>query len=99
MAKLHLTNAVRDEVKLTNDQSRRAVDAVLDAISDGLARDGAFTIPGWGSYRRVERKARTGRNPRTGEAIKIPAGHTIRFRAGPDLKAATRKARKARGRK
>ena len=52
------------------------------AISNG----GRFSYPGFGTFTVRERKARTGRNPRTGEAIKIPKSKTVAFKAAPGLK-------------
>ena len=46
------------------------------------------SIPGWLAVERTERKERTGRNPRTGEEITIPAGHSVKVTAGSKLKAA-----------
>ncbi|GAA2039892.1 HU family DNA-binding protein [Yaniella flava] len=72
--------------------SATAVNGVLDAVfevfSSQVSKGEKITIPGWFSVERTNRAARTGRNPRTGEAIEIPAGHGVKLSAGSKLKAA-----------
>ncbi len=65
-----------------------AYDAVLDALAEGLVRDGDVELRPFGSFRVRERKARTGRNPRTGAALAIPARRVVVFRAGSGLRRA-----------
>ena len=64
----------------------KAVKAVLDSILDGVERDGSVSIAGFGTFERKERAARTGRNPRTGESLEIPASITVGFRPAAALK-------------
>ena len=72
--------------------SAAAVNGVLDAVFEVFAsqvsKGEKITIPGCFSVERTNRAARTGRNPRTGEAIEIPAGHGVKLSAGSKLKAA-----------
>ena len=72
--------------------SQAAVNGVLDAVfqvfTEEVSRGEKVTIPGWLAVERTERKERTGRNPRTGEEITIPAGHSVKVTAGSKLKAA-----------
>lgn len=72
--------------------SQAAVNGVLDALfqvfESSVARGEKITIPGWMAIERTDRAARTGRNPQTGEAIQIPAGHGVKLTAGSKLKAA-----------
>lgn len=66
--------------------AERAIDAVLDAVRKGLKKDGKVQVVGFGTFEVRKRKARMGRNPQTGESIKIKASKTVAFRPGKDLK-------------
>ena len=66
--------------------AERALTAVLEAIKAGLVEDGQVQLIGFGSFQVKQRKARTGRNPRTGEEIKIAAAKIPAFKAGKALK-------------
>ena len=68
--------------------SERILTAVLEAIKAGLKDDGQVQLIGFGSFQVKKRKARKGRNPRTGEEIKIKASKTVGFRPGKGLKEA-----------
>ena len=63
----------------------RAIDAILDAIKKGIAKDGAVALVGFGTFAVKARKARKGRNPATGEQITIKASKSVSFKAGSDL--------------
>jgi len=63
-----------------------AANSLLDAIANALKKDDKITLPGFGTFKVSKRKARTGRNPRTGEAIKIKAHKVPQFTAGKKLK-------------
>lgn len=65
-----------------------AVNAVVDTIQDAVARGDRVAITGFGVFERSERAARTGRNPATGAAIKVPASSVPKFRPGTEFKAA-----------
>lgn len=71
-------------------QAARAVDAMVDAISQALAAGKKVTITGFGTFMVSKRAARTGRNPKTGETISIPAMKVPRFKAGKALKDAVK---------
>ena len=81
-------------VAAESGQSQAVVSSVFDALFDQLAKsvssDVKVSIPGWLSVERTSRAARTGRNPQTGEAIQIPAGHGVKISAGSKLKAAAK---------
>jgi DNA-binding protein HU-beta len=81
-------------VAADSGQSQAAVSSVLDALFNKLAEsvgnDVKVTVPGWMSVERTSRAARTGRNPQSGEAIQIPAGHGVKISAGSKLKAAAK---------
>ena len=67
-------------------EAAAAVDAVLDTITDTLKGGGEITLVGFGKFLVRRREARQGRNPRTGEAIDIPAANMPSFKAGKALK-------------
>ena len=83
------------EVAEKSGMSQAAVNGVRDAVfqvfESSVAEGEKITIPGWLSVERTDRAARTGRNPQTGEAIEIPAGHGVKLSAGSKLKAAASK--------
>jgi len=82
-------------VAAKTENSQVAVNGVLDAVFevfvDQISKGEKVTIPGWLAVERTDRAARTGRNPQTGEAIQIPAGHSVKLTAGSKLKAAVAK--------
>lgn len=78
----------------TKASAERAVNAVIDAIEDGLKKDGLVQLIGFGTFQVKERSARKGRNPKTGEEIKIKATKTVSFKAGAALKATAKKTKK-----
>ncbi|MDM4762303.1 HU family DNA-binding protein [Galbitalea sp. SE-J8] len=66
------------------------VDALFAVVSKSVADDVKVSIPGWISFERTSRAARTGRNPQTGEAIQIAASNGVKVSAGSKLKAAAK---------
>ncbi len=86
MTKADLVNKIAQNANLTKAASERALSAVLDSIAAGLKEEEKLTLVGFGSFVVENRKARQGRNPRTGEAITIPASKGVKFRAGKNLK-------------
>lgn len=85
MSKQILVDALRKN-GLTSADAASAVDAVVTTIGKELRKSQKFGIPGFGSFHVSKRAARMGRNPRTGEAIKIKASKGVRFKAGAKLK-------------
>jgi DNA-binding protein HU-beta len=79
---------VNDVVKVvsTKKEAQAAVDCVFASIAQALKKKGAVTLVGFGTFKVDKRKARTGRNPQTGEAIKIKAKNVPKFVAGKALK-------------
>ncbi|MCA9525812.1 MAG: HU family DNA-binding protein [bacterium] len=63
------------------------VDTIFDRIASSVREDGKFYMPGFGTWTLKERQARTGRNPRTGDALEIPASRTVGFKVSSELKA------------
>ena len=86
MNKAELIEQVANQTGLTKRTSGKAVDAAVSAISDCLAKGEKVTLIGFGSLRVIKRKARTGRNPQTGESINIPAKKVPKFVPGKNLK-------------
>ena len=86
MNKNDLIAAVADTTDLTRVKAGEAVDAVLAAISTALTKKDEVRLAGFGTFVAAERKAATGRNPRTGEEMQIPASTTVRFKVGKGLK-------------
>ena len=88
MNKADLITTVQTE--LGQDCSRahaeRTVNAVLDGIKEGLKKDKVVQLVGFGTFAVKQRKARTGRNPQTGEPIQIKASRSVGFKAGAGLK-------------
>ncbi len=86
MNKAELIETVAAEAGLTKSDAAGAVDAVFSTITQALAGGNAVTLVGFGTFAVTDRAARTGRNPRTGEAITIPASKNPKFKAGKALK-------------
>ena len=86
MNKSELIEAVADAAGLTKADAGRAIDATVAAITDTLSRGDSLSLIGSGTFSISERAARTGRNPRTGEAIQIKAAKLPKFKAGKALK-------------
>ncbi len=88
MNKTQLTDFVAEQADLTKDKAKAAVDAVLLGIETTLSSGDSVQLIGFGTFKVNERKARTGRNPKTGEEIQIAAAKVPAFSAGSNLKAA-----------
>lgn len=86
MNKTELIDAVAESADLTKAESQRAVDAVIAAVTKALKGGDAVTLVGFGTFQVRDRAARTGRNPKTGESMKIKASKTVRFVPSSALK-------------
>lgn len=86
MNKTELIDAVAESADLSKAAAARAVDAVLDGVIGTLSKGEQVTLVGFGTFEVRERAARTGRNPRTGEAIEIKASKAPGFKAGKAFK-------------
>lgn len=86
MNKSELVDAVAAETNLTKIQASEAIDAVIHAIQNALKGGQQVNLVGFGSFMVTERAARTGRNPRTGAEINIPAANLPKFKPGKGLK-------------
>lgn len=90
MNKSELIDAVASSTDLSKAAAGRAVDATLNAITKALEKEDQVTLIGFGTFAVRERAARPGRDPRTGEAIEIPATKYPSFKAGKALKDAVK---------
>ncbi len=86
MNKNEFIDRVADAADMSKSEATRAVDAVFDSITEALKKGDDVRLVGFGTFSVTERKARDGRNPRTGETIKIPASNQPKFSAGKGLK-------------
>ncbi len=86
--KSDLVNKIAQKSNLTKAQSEAAVNAFQDVLVEALQSGEGLRLTGVLSATRVKRAARTGRNPRTGETIEIPAGYGVKISAGSLLKKA-----------
>jgi len=83
-----LVKSVADATDMSSADAARVVDGVFESITNSLRGGEEVRLVGFGSFSVVRRKATTGRNPRTGEAIDIPASNQPKFKAGKALKEA-----------
>ena len=86
MNKKQLVELVAQEMDKSKLEAETAVNGVIDCIKKGIQQDQVVQLIGFGSFNVRKRKARKGRNPKTGAAIKIKASKTVSFRAGKALK-------------
>ncbi|WP_321926465.1 HU family DNA-binding protein [Burkholderia sp. BCC1998] len=86
MNKQELIDAVAAGAGVSKSDASKAVQAVLDTITDAVSRGEAVQLIGFGAFSQGQRAARTGRNPTTGEEISIAAANTVRFNAGKAFK-------------
>ena len=88
MTKAELISAISEKAGLNKNQARDALEALLISVTDSLKSGNAVRLVGFGTFKAVERKAGTARNPRTGETVNRPASKTARFQVGEALKGA-----------
>jgi len=86
MNKAELIERVAKDSRLTKAGATRAIDALLDNVAKALKKGEKVTLVGFGTFGVSRRKARAGRNPRTGVPIKIAARRALKFTVGKDLK-------------
>ncbi len=85
MNKAELIDAIAAGSGLTKADSRRALDAFVEATEGALKKGERVALVGFGSFAVNKREARKGRNPQTGKEINIPAKNVVKFKAGTDL--------------
>ncbi len=86
MNKAELIDAVADAADISKASATRAVDAVIENVTAALKKDEQVTLVGFGTFTVKNRAARTGRNPKTGDAIEIKASRAPGFKPGKALK-------------
>ena len=90
MNKAELIDKIAEAVDVSKATAARALDAVTESITKELKKGDGISLTGFGTFTVAKRKARTGRNPRTGQEIRIPARKTAKFRPGKALKEAVK---------
>jgi len=90
MTKADLIFNVSKEAGITKTEANTVINSLATKITDELKRGRKVSLPGFGTFSVAQRKARAGRNPRTGESIRIPARKAAVFRPGQALKAAVK---------
>ena len=87
MNKAELIDAISEGAKLSKADAGRALEAALESIHQALKKEERIALVGFGSFTVNTKKARMGRNPHTGEEIKIDSKKVVKFKAGNDLNA------------
>lgn len=90
MTKAELIDKIASGAGLSKADASKALDSTLNAVKASLKKGQKVTLVGFGTFAVVKRKARKGRNPRTGAVINIPAAKTPKFTSGKALKDAVR---------
>jgi DNA-binding protein HU-beta len=85
MTKADLVDVMAKEAEITKAAAALALDAYVGAVTKELKKGGKVGLVGFGTFSVAKRKAREGRNPQTGKAIKIPAKKVVKFKAGKEL--------------
>lgn len=89
MTKAELIEQMAQDAEITKTAAGAAVESLIDAIAKTLKKkDGKITLSGFGTFSKSRRKARNGRNPQTGETIRIKASNVVKFKPGKKLKEA-----------
>ena len=85
MNKKELINQIADSADISKDSAGDVLQTFMGAMTDTLKKGDKLTLIGFGTFSVTERKARDGRNPQTGKAMKIPAKKVVKFKAGNKL--------------
>ena len=88
MSKTDLVNYMAEEAGVSKAEAARCLDAFMGGVTKGLKESGKVSLPGFCTYNATERAAKTGRNPRTGETVTIPAKTAVSIKVGTKLKEA-----------
>ena len=86
MNKSELVSAIAEKTQLSKKDSEKALKAFIDVVTEELKNGGKVQLVGFGTFETITRAEREGRNPRTGETMKIPAAVAPKFKAGQGLK-------------
>ena len=87
MNKAELISKLADDAEITKQQANAALDSFVEAVTKTLKGGGKVTLVGFGTFSVSKRAARNGRNPQTGQVIKIKAKKVAKFKAGKELSA------------
>ena len=90
MNKTELVAAMAEKAEISKKDAEKALTAFTNVVADALVDNDKVAITGFGTFETAERAARTGRNPKTGEAIEIVASKSPKFKAGKSLKDAVK---------
>ena len=90
MTKAELITRIAREVKISKASAEKAINALTNSVTKALKKGDKLTLTGFGTFSLAKRRARKGRNPRTGKEINIPANKVARFKAGKRLKSAVK---------
>jgi DNA-binding protein HU-beta len=90
MNKSQMIDHIAKSADISKAAATRALDAMVGAVKGTLKKNGSVTLVGFGTFRVAKRKARTGRNPRTNQPLKIPAAKVPKFTPGKALKDAVK---------
>lgn len=89
MTRAELIKQMAQNAEITKTAAAAAIESLIGAITETLKKkDGKITLSGFGTFSKSRRKARNGRNPQTGETIKIKASNVVKFKPGKKLKEA-----------
>lgn len=91
MNKQELIEAIAEKSHTSKSDSKKMLDAFLETVTETLAHGDSVQLIGFGTFKSTERNARSGRNPRTGETVTIPAKRVPAFTAGNALKEAVQR--------
>lgn len=86
MSKQQLVDMIAEKAGLTKADAARALDATMESVKEALKKGEKVSLVGFGTFATSKREAREGRNPRTGETVKIAARTAVTFKAGSKLK-------------
>jgi DNA-binding protein HU-beta len=85
MTKAELISIIAKAAGITKDKAAKSLDAYEATVTKELRKSGKIVLVGFGTFSIVKRKSRTGRNPQTGQAIKISAKKVVKFKAGKTM--------------
>jgi len=88
MTKTDLINYIAEETGFTKTDAAKALDAFMNAVTDGLKKEGKVAITGFFTFTAEEKEAKQGRNPKTGAIVEIPARVAVKAKAGSKIKEA-----------
>ena len=86
MTKAQLILKMADDAGIPKSGAAKVLASFIEAVTKTVKKEGKISVSGFGTFTKVKRKARKGRNPRTGEPLKIKASSTVRFKASKTLK-------------